>query len=124
MFGISNLTNKKLPQSYSHFKKIKELILGKRYDLSLVFISAQKSKALNKKYRSKNKPANILSFPLEKNAGEIFINLNTTKDAYAFKMPHKKYIQFLMIHGCLHLKGFDHGNKMSDEEKKFFKKLI
>ena len=61
--------------------EIKENILGKKYTLSLVFIGDKLSKTLNQDYRQKDYGANILSFPLDKNSGEIFINIpNSQKE--------------------------------------------
>ena len=123
MFEITNLTKRNLPSSRLRFQKIKEMVLGIRYELSLVFISPQKSKKLNKEFRGKDKIANVLSFPLEKNCGEIFINLNVEKETSKRDLSYKKYVEFLLIHGCLHLKGLGHGDKMSKEEKRFLKKI-
>ncbi|HMP67555.1 MAG TPA: rRNA maturation RNase YbeY [Candidatus Paceibacterota bacterium] len=122
MFYISNLTKTTPPSDFLHYKKISQLVLGKNFELSVSFISPQKSRELNKKFRNKNKTANVLSFPLEKNSGEILINLKTKKEAQKFKMSHKKYIDFLLIHGCLHLLGLDHGEKMDLLEQKFLSK--
>ena len=68
---IQEMTTGKLPRL--PFALMKEGVLGKNYDLSLVFVSESKSKELNRTYRKKNKPANVLSFPYSKKEGEIFI---------------------------------------------------
>jgi len=65
--------------SKKQLETIKESILGKKYELSLVFIGDKLSKKLNKNYRQKDYGANILSFPLDKNSGEIFINIPNSK---------------------------------------------
>lgn len=102
------------------FSKAKMAILGNKYELSLVFISAKESKKLNLTYRGKNKLANVLSFPFNKKSGEIFISTKaSTKDAKNFQMNHKNFIFYLFIHGTLHLKGLNHGKKMDILEKKF-----
>ena len=122
MFEITNKTKSKLPCLF--FSKIKEEILGKNYDLSLVFIGNKLSQELNKKYRNKDKPANILSFPLEKTQGEIFINPILSKmSAKDFGRTEENFITFLFIHGLLHLKGYDHGSTMEKEEKKIRNKF-
>ncbi|HEY4496219.1 MAG TPA: rRNA maturation RNase YbeY [Candidatus Paceibacterota bacterium] len=108
-FGIKNLTKGKLPRL--PFKRAKELILGKDYDLSLVFTDNNLTKKLNKIYRDKDKPANVLSFALENYAGEIFINLTQAK-------TNAKLV-LLLIHALLHLKGWQHSSKMESEERKF-----
>mgnify|MGYP000735947409 CR=1 FL=1 len=106
------------------FIKIKEAVLGKKYDLSLIFIGSTRSKTLNKQYRGKDKPTNILSFPLEKNEGEIFIDLKeASRTAKNFDRKYENFIGFLLIHGLLHLKGFAHGSSMENEEIKIRKKF-
>lgn len=119
-FSIKNTTKGKLPSL--PFVKIKELILGKNYDLSLVFIGEKRSSDLNKKYRNKNGATNILSFPLNKTDGEIFINLKSAKkDAPMFKKRYNEFVKILFVHGVLHLKGFKHGKDMEAKEEKFLK---
>ncbi len=105
-----------------NIEKIKESILGKRYELSFAFISKTKIKSLNKTYRKKNEPTDVLSFPLSKDYGEILICKEVAKKkAPDFSMTYQKYLLFLVIHACLHLKGFVHGVKMQRAEKKFLK---
>ncbi len=106
-------------------ERIKDEILGKDYELSFVFASPPLSKKLNRIYRGKDKPANVLSFPLSKNSGEIFIDLATAKkEAEDFGMTLKQFSKFLFIHGLLHLKGLSHGAKMKQTEKKLLKKFL
>jgi len=106
------------------FLKIKNYVLGKDYDLSLVFVGDKFSKKLNGKYRGKNKPTNILSFPISSDEGEIFINPHqASKDAPLFDMDRTKFLTYLFIHGLLHLKGFEHSSKMDSKEKEILKKF-
>ena len=106
------------------FLDMKEEILGKKYDLSLVIIGDARSQSLNKKYRRKNKPANILSFPLGSNDGEIFLNRSKImRDARSAGLSTKKMMGFLFIHGLLHLEGMPHGSKMEAKERAFQKKF-
>jgi probable rRNA maturation factor len=101
------------------FVDIKNEVLGKDYDLSLVFIGDKLSKKLNKQYRGKNKPTDVLSFPLSKTDGEIFINLRLAKkEASEFERTYSNFIGFLFIHGLIHLKGFEHSSRMESEESK------
>jgi ssRNA-specific RNase YbeY (16S rRNA maturation enzyme) len=61
---------------------MKDKVLGKKYELSLVFIGDKKSLSLNKQFRKKNHIANVLSFPIDADLGEIFINYpNAKKEA-------------------------------------------
>lgn len=107
------------------FLSIKEAILGKSYELTIVFCSPEESKERNKAYRDKDYPTNILSFPLSEKMGEIYISLSTArKDAKNFDMSYQEFLHLLFIHGCLHLKGHDHGSTMETLENSHLKKFF
>jgi ssRNA-specific RNase YbeY (16S rRNA maturation enzyme) len=95
------------------YKQIKDAILGEAYDLSLVLADKKLATELHKKWKKIPGPANILSFPLAPDTGEIFL----------YKDPEKSKGELLslFIHGCVHLKGFTHGSKMDKEEAKWRK---
>ena len=115
MTGIVNLTKKNVPNL--PWEKIKNKILGKDYNLSIVLAGNKRMLGLNKKHRGKNKIADTLSFPLSKKEGEIFLNAGGN--------PEK--MLFCFIHSLLHLKGLKHGRSMSENEQKslkIFKKLL
>jgi len=119
---ITRETKGKLPSL--PFLDMKNSILGKSYDLSVVFVSKKRAIELHQEWKSKNDPVNILSFPLSKNEGEILISLDKAKtECKNFGQTFENYIGFLFIHGCVHLKGFSHGNKMEAVEKKFRKEF-
>ncbi len=115
-FQITNKTKGTLPKV--PFEKMKNFALGEKYNLSLVFIGKETSKKLNHKYRGKNKETNILSFPLDKKNGEIFINLKLAhKQKENFDRKLANFVAFLFIHGLTHLKGMQHGSKMEKAEE-------
>ncbi|MCX6756395.1 MAG: rRNA maturation RNase YbeY [Candidatus Nomurabacteria bacterium] len=119
-FDISNKTKGKLPRL--PFVVMKNKILGEDYELSVVCVSKKESQRLNKQWRDKDYPTNILSFPLTESSGEIVLQLDIVKrDAPNFDMNYTNFLKFLVIHGCLHLKGFEHGSTMEKEEKKYLK---
>ncbi len=104
------------------FVSIADAILGKNYDLSVGFLTPSRQKKINKIYREKNQTTNILSFPLSKTSGEITFDLSQVKkDAPNFAMTYIQFLKYLFIHGCLHLKGFEHSSIMERQEKKFLK---
>lgn len=122
MFSIKNTTQTKEPKL--PYQKIKEEVLGKDFELSLVFCSDHLSKKLNKQSRGKNYPTNILTFPLDDDAGEIFINLKLAKkEAPNFEKSFSDFVGLLVIHGLMHLKGYEHSSKMEEAEKKIRKKF-
>ena len=101
--------------------QVKNDILGKRYELSFAFIDKTRSKFLNKTYRKKDKPTDALSFPLDKNRGEILICKEIAKiKSVKFEMPYRNYMLFLVIHAIFHLKGFKHSDKMKRYELTYY----
>ncbi len=118
------LNNTKSPIPTLPFEEMKDAALGKKYSLSLVFVGNKKSQELNRTYRDKDKPTNILSFTLDKENGEIFIApLVAKKEAPEFGRTFDNFIAFLFIHGLMHLKGMDHGSTMERAEEKLRKKF-
>lgn len=107
-----------------NYAAIKEAILGKRYELSLVFIGKIRAATLNKTYRGKTYVPNVLSFPLTETAGEIFICPQVAKrEAASHHLTPHNYSAYLFIHGCLHLKGMQHSDAMETAEQKHLKKF-
>jgi len=118
-FSITNNTSGATLTDVVPFLDIKDNILGRDYILSLVFINDETSQELNSKYRKKDKPTNVLSFPIENTEGEIFINIDAVKREHDdFERDEEKFIGYLFIHGLFHLKGLEHGSKMESEEEK------
>lgn len=120
--SITNKTKGTIP--VVPFAMLKEAVLGKHYDLSLVFVGDAAARKLNLKHRGKDKPTNILSFPLDDCCGEIFIDLPLCKKQCAdFGRPYSNFIAFLFIHGLFHLKGYEHGSRMERAERAIRKKF-
>lgn len=106
------------------FERIANVILGKDYGLSLVLCGDTLSQRLNKKYRKKEYRPNVLSFPLSKTEGEIFLNVRcANREAKRFEVSLTLRCALLFVHGCFHLKGLDHGKKMEQLEKQTLSKF-
>lgn len=122
-FSITNKTKTRpafFKKKAGLFRKIKNAVLGKKYSLSIVLIGEKKSKEINRQYRSKNNPTDILSFPLSKREGEIFLCLKQVEsEAKKFGRKYENFLPFLLIHGFCHLKGMTHGSRMESIERKF-----
>lgn len=95
--------------------------------IHLVMLSDEQIAELNSQYRQKNKPTDVLSFsyyeeagfPGENLIGEIAISLPTAKkQAKEHRKTLKQEVQFLFIHGLLHVFGYDH--ELADERKVMF----
>ncbi len=118
--SILNKTKGTLSHDTVPFDEYKNKILGKNYELSIVYVGEKFIQNLNKKYRKINKPTDILSFSLEKNSGEIFFcEKIAEKKAREFERTPDNFVKFLFIHGMVHLLGYDHGNKMESLETRF-----
>lgn len=125
--SITNKTKGKLPSL--PFVFIKNDILGEEYDLSIAFVSEKKSQEINKQYRDKNYPTNILSFCLSKKEGEIILCPSVIKKESKnkdknFGKNFSNLLGYLVIHGMLHLKGMQHSSRMDREEKKYDQKYF
>lgn len=105
------------------FLDIKNEILGKDYKLSLSLVGEKRARQINQNSRNKDYVPNVLSFPLAKKVGEIYLTpAMAKKEAATLNHAFKKHLTFLYIHGLLHLRGLDHGTKMESLEKKYLAK--
>ena len=106
------------------FSAMKDAILGKNYELTLVITTPAQIRKYNLTYRGKDEPTDILSFPYSDKNGEIYIcPSETRKEAKKFDRKYNNFFAFLFIHGCTHLKGFDHGGTMEGHEISYRKKF-
>lgn len=101
--------------------------------VSLQVIDAKKMQDINLKYRNKDNPTDVLSFPLNDSLvdsnfknhgtielGDIFIcpEIALRKAEESQKTLKSEYY-FLIVHGFLHLLGYDHEQSLEDEIKMF-----
>jgi len=103
---------------------------GKEAVISVVLADNDFVQNLNKQYRGKNKPTNVLSFENEwPLAGDIVIAYGVTRDEVkAQKKTFAAHLAHLLTHGALHLQGYDHltdrqAKKMESLEIKLMAKL-
>ncbi|MDO8548504.1 MAG: rRNA maturation RNase YbeY [bacterium] len=106
------------------FRKIKNHVLGKQYDLSVAFLNPTEMRKITRKTKKINKASNVLAFPLSKTSGEILICKATAKkEAKQYGMTEKAFVSHLFIHGLYHLKGYKHSATMERIERRTFKKF-
>ncbi|BDY03613.1 rRNA maturation RNase YbeY [Ferrimonas sp. YFM] len=90
-------------------------------ELSIRIVSAEESQELNRDYRGKDKPTNVLSFPFEAPPmiptdliGDLVICAEVVeKEAKEQQKTARDHWAHMVVHGCLHLIGYDH---LEDEE--------
>jgi probable rRNA maturation factor len=121
-FSISSTVRSNYPTW--PYEAMKDAVLGKKYVLSLSFVGATRAQQFNMQYRKKDYVPNVLSFPLDGMTGEIIICPEVAKrEAKNFGLTVDGYIAYLFIHGCVHLKGHDHGDTMDKLEQKFMRQF-
>jgi probable rRNA maturation factor len=96
---------------------LKTEILGQAFELSILFIGRTRMRSLNYQTRDRDAATDILSFRISPTSGELFLCPEiANRKAPTFGYQPNQYIRYLLIHGCLHLKGLDHGRTMSEQE--------
>jgi len=88
------------------------------YDLTLILADSACLRRLNKKYRNIDKVTDVISFAMlegdappvaDANLGDIYISLpRTRRQAREYRVSFEEELKRLMIHGLLHLLGYDH----------------
>ena len=122
MIQIRNTTKSKVNID---FEKIKNKILGKKYDLSLLLCADKLSRKINREFRKKDYVPNTLSFRYDEESGEIILNLRkSAREAKGFNHSESEHLIFLFIHSLLHLKGYIHGHEMEKQERKYMKFFV
>lgn len=105
-------------------------------ELSVTFLSNERIQEINREYRDKDQPTDVISFALEEMGegeleivggdmpqvlGDIIISIPRAKEqATEYGHTFLRELGFLAVHGFLHLLGYDHMNE--EDEKKMFNK--
>jgi probable rRNA maturation factor len=95
-------------------------------EISITFVNNREIRKFNKKYRKIDKPTDVLSFPFDnsfnlpvKVLGDVIISTEKAElQAEEYGHSLNREIAFLMVHGILHLLGYDH--ETPEQEKEMF----
>jgi probable rRNA maturation factor len=118
-----------------HFRQFIEIIFesvkeSKAKSATIVFVSDRKMRELNKQFRGKNSTTDVLSFPFEadefdlddNHLGDIIISLEQAqKQANENDLDLELEIKQLILHGVLHLCGYDHETDDGEMNKRELK---
>jgi probable rRNA maturation factor len=120
MTEVNNLTDVSLSgkaiRKTADFVLKREKAAGK--DLSVALVGQKRIKELNKKYRGKNSPTDVLSFKLAEGLGEVVIcPQEVKKNAEKSGQSFKKELNRVLIHGIFHLLGYDHEKSQKEAVK-------
>lgn len=136
MVEINNLTNFVVDKRF--FTGVaKKVLKGENKEmenLSIAFVSPGEIQKLNKKYRKKDKPTDVLSFQkvsqFKDECAEIIICPAVVREkAKDSKLSLKRKLASILIHGILHALGYDHeksekeAEKMEERERYYFSKI-
>jgi probable rRNA maturation factor len=100
--------------------------------VNVLLTSSAEMKSLNRRFRGKDKPTDVLSFPAEPDtqkqfAGEIAISAEiAAHNAWALRHSPAEEVKILVLHGVLHLRGYDHecdNGQMARREEQLRAKL-
>lgn len=101
-------------------------------EVSLSFVGERAIQTLNRKFLKKNKPTDVLSFPLGEKApdGKFYLGDIVISVPVAFRQAREKghsldrEMRLLAIHGFLHLLGYDHFAGIEEEEQKLHRTYL
>ncbi len=95
-----------------------------RLELTIRFVDEAESQALNRDYRGNDKSTNVLSFPFENPPGVclpllgdlIICHAVVAHEAKEQQKPLEHHYAHMVVHGTLHLMGYDHIEEQEAEE--------
>lgn len=134
---VNNLTNFRVDKKF--FAGVAKKVLSgenkRKENLSIAFVSSDEIQKLNAKYRKKNKPTDVLSFEkvsqFKDEFSEVVICPKVVKnDTANSPLSLKKEMAKVLIHGILHILGYDHEKSekeaalMAEKEEKYFLKVF
>ena len=129
--GIFNKTEEKIDKSF--VRKVVKHTLKKmeaeKSEVNIIFVGLEEIHEINKTYRNVDRPTDIISFALEDTEdvtvyeervlGDIYICLDKVHEqAKEYGHTEIREMAFLIVHGLLHLLGYDH--MIKEEEKIMF----
>jgi len=92
------------------------------YELTILLTGDEEMRALNRTWRGKDAPTNVLSFPASESLsgpgllGDVALACETIRDeARERNLALKDHVSHLVVHGVLHLLGFDHATDAEAE---------
>ena len=137
-----NIGDKGWKKHFPHFKKyigqavnetLKQMDIKIDEDIvvSIFLTSNNEIKKLNNQYRNKNKPTNVLSFPMQSSFDGIYLlgdivlsNQTLLEESIEQKVTKYDHLCKMTIHGMLHLLGYDHNTKKQFKRMNKFENII
>ena len=138
MIEINNLTTSRVDEDF--LKKTAKMVLEGEHppvgrvpeeaNLSIALVGQGRMRELNKKYLGKNRATDVLAFGDNDGLGEIVICLREVKkNTKRYETTFEKELSKVLIHGILHLLGYNHeksevqAKKLEEKENYYLEKL-
>jgi len=109
-------------------------------EVSVSLVDDGQIRELNRRYLDRDKPTNVLAFSMREGAfvslhpqllGDVVISVDTARrQSNRFGLKEMEMVILLMIHGILHLLGYEHegtkkgSNEMALKQKELFRRVI
>lgn len=111
-----------------HLKRLLNELNLKEAEISILLVDDDQIRKINMTYLNRDRPTNVVSFSMVEGSyghihpeilGDIIISTETAaRDALTGQLDFMDEMEFLMIHGLLHLIGYNHENTSSAESEK------
>jgi len=128
MIEIRNFTNFTVDKKF-FLGVAKKVLKGENKateNVSVAFVNPKEIQKINKKYRKKDTPTDVLSFPrisdFKQEYAEVVICPFVVRQQSRYStLPLKKELARMLIHGILHILGYDHEISAAEEKRMFEK---
>jgi probable rRNA maturation factor len=97
-------------------------------ELSVVIVDDEEIQQINRDYLQRDKPTNVISFAMQEGEdvglhpgllGDVIISADTAaRDAFEADLSFESELYFLLLHGILHLLGYDHERGTEEEAQR------
>ena len=125
------LYKKYITQTVRETLNVIDIGINKNITVTFFLTSNKNIQKLNFKFRKKNKPTNVLSFPMQSYYKNIYLlgdivlaNQILLQEAMEQKITKYDYLCKMTIHGMLHLLGYDHKTEKQFKQMRKFENLI
>jgi len=129
MITILNRQSRHKIRTVKHKRLLERLIrrhrLGK-VEVCLSFVGRDRIRSLNRRFRKKDEPTDVLSFPLSARQADGRLHLGdiviapeiARRNCLSLGHALERELEILTVHGFLHLLGYDHSARMEREERR------
>ncbi len=140
MRNLQKLTRLDLKKLRETAKTVLTELASSNAELSISFVDDTQIQELNRRYLGRDRPTNVLAFSMREGAftslhphllGDVVISVDTARrQSNRFGLDETEMIILLMIHGILHLSGYEHegpkkaSDQMALKQKELFGKAI